>query len=375
VRAGVGWSCLDVPREAGREATHRALRGLGRPAILFVFTTSTYQQEEILAGVLQEAGEVPLIGACGAGVITPAGIWKEGVAVLALAGEEIRGVTAVAEFAGSEPWETGRQLGKELLAGSGAAAGTVFVFPDGLADGITEMLCGLYDVLGPAFTYTGGGTGDNLRFMQTYQITEKRVASGAVAAALITGLSCHSLADHGWKPVGPPLVITKARSKVVYELDARPAFLVYAERLGGIEPEKLPEKGLEYPLGMPNAAGRFIIRDPLRFLPGGAIELATEAPSKAVAYLMHAQPLTILETARKVTAQALSSVSSPVFALLFNCVSRTLLVNNEELEHNTYREILGTVPYAGFLTSGEVAAYHSAPLFHNKTLVVTVGGR
>ncbi|MGQ9513108.1 FIST N-terminal domain-containing protein [Thermodesulfitimonas sp.] len=56
----------------------------------------------------------------------------------------------------------------------------MFLFPDGLGGNISEMLRGVYDVMGPRFKYVGGGTGDNLRFSKTYQMTEAGVSSKAV---------------------------------------------------------------------------------------------------------------------------------------------------------------------------------------------------
>ncbi|MGQ9531548.1 MAG: FIST signal transduction protein [Desulfotomaculales bacterium] len=318
-------------------------------------------------------GHTPLVGACGAGIVTPAGIFEEGVAVVALAGEGIRVTTAMTEFTAGDPWETGKRLGRQLRAGEAMPSGMV-VFPDGLAGSITEMLQGLYDVLGPGFKYAGGGTGDNLRFIRTYQLTGGGIASGAVAAALISGCAFGVAVEHGRKPIGSPLVVTRARGKVVYELDTRPAFAVYSERLGGIEPEKFQEFGLRYPMGLPNAAGRFIVRDPLRVLPDGAIELVTEVPPRAVAYLMHAGAEDLLQVTRQVATASLREVACPAFALVFTCVSRSLLLGNGGREFEVYREVFGSLPFAGFLTFGEVAAYDDVPVFHNKTLVVAVEG-
>lgn len=374
MQAGVGWSRRPASREAGREAARHALRDLERAGALFLFTTDGYDQEEVLEGVLAEAGSTPLVGACGAGIVTPVGILKEGVAVLALAGKGLRVATAMTEFTAGDPWETGKKLGRQLTAGAAVSSGMVVVLPDGLAGSITEMLQGLYDELGPGFKYVGGGTGDNLRFIRSYQLTERGMASGAVAAALISGCAFGVAVEHGWRPMGSPLVVTGARGKVVYELDARPAFTVYSERLGGIEPEKFQEYGLRYPIGMPNAAGHFILRDPLRVLPDGAIELVTEVPPRAVAYLMEARAEDLLEVTRRVAVASLREVALPVFALVFTCVSRSLLLGNGGREFEIYREVFGPLPFAGFLTFGEVAAYDDVPVFHNKTLVVAVGG-
>jgi hypothetical protein len=374
VKAGIGFSRVPSSKKAGAEAAREAGRLLEKPALTFLFTTEGYDQKEVLEGVLSQTGATCLGGACGAGIVTPQGIYREGVAVLALGGDGISAVTDLVAFVDSDPKKTGKRLGNNLLGKASVRTGTVFVFPDGLANHISEMLCGLYDVLGPEFQYVGGGTGDNLRFMKTYQMTEHGVASSSVAAALVAGCSFGIGIGHGWKSVGAPLIITKARGRVLYELDEQPAFEVYSRRLGGLTPENFAEVGAKHPLGITDASGRFIIRGPLWVLPGGAIQLVTDVPSRAVAYLMTAEREDLLRAARDVATTALQAVRVPRFALVFDCVSRSLLLGNGCEEVAIIRETLGPLPFVGFLTFGEVAPYDDVPLFHNKSLVIAVGG-
>lgn len=318
-----------------------------------------------------------MVGACGAGIVTPEGIHENGVGMLVLAGKQISAVTAQVRFSPEAPEKTGEYLGEELLAGGAPSSGTVFVFPDGLAGNISRMLRGLYGVMGPDFQYVGGGTGDNLRFRRTFQFTEDGVASGAVAAALVSGVSfgIGIGIGHGWKPIGSPLIITRANGKTVYEFDERPAFEVYSERLGGITQEDFAEYGMHHPLGIIDASGRFIIRDPLRVGPMGSLELVTEVPPRAVAYLMSAEVEALGALGREVCSQGMEKAKVPRFMLVFNCVSRFILGQNHD-EVAVLRSAGGaSLPLVGLLTFGEVAAYNDVPLFHNKTLVVAVGGQ
>jgi len=374
VKAGVGFSCAPSSKKAGAEAAGKACCLLEKPVLAFLFSTDGYNQEDVLEGALSETGGSCVVGACGAGIVTPQGIYREGVAVLALGGEGISAVTALVQFIEGDPEETGRRLARNLLAKAPVRTGTVFVFPDGLANNISKMLCGLYEVLGPDFQYVGGGTGDNLRFIRSYQMTECGVSSCSVAAALVWGCSFGIGVGHGWRSVGAPLIITKARGRVLYELDEQPAFDVYSCRLGGLNPQNFAEFGAKHPLGIADASGRFIIRDPLKVLPGGAIQLVTDVPPKAVAYLMTAEKEDLLRVARDVATAALQVVRAPGFALVFDCVSRSLFLGNGPEEVAVIREVLGSLPFVGFLTFGEVAPYEDVPLFHNKSLVITVGG-
>lgn len=376
MKVGAGYSRVSGSEAAGREAAVKAVKAIGQqPVLTFVFTTEKYDQNHVLNSVLSEVGESRLIGASGAGIITPDGIFEDGVNVMVLSGLGIEAVTTSVEFQPEAPRETGELLGKRLLSSTTASSGMVFVFPDGLVGNIALMLRGLYEIMGPEFQYAGGGTGDNLQFLKTYQFTEYGVASGSVAAALVTGISFGIGVRHGWEPVGSPLVITKAEGRLLLELDDRPAFDVYSERLGNIPLSAFPEYGMRHPLGIPDALGNYIIRDPVRALPNGTLAMVTEVPPKAVAYLMSGRKEALADAARDAFHAALSGAGEPRFALLFDCVSRFLLVKGEVDDVGIGREVLGpSTPIVGILTFGEVGTYNDVPLFHNKTMVVAVGG-
>ncbi|NHM26122.1 hypothetical protein G7K71_09025 [Desulfofundulus sp. TPOSR] len=377
MKVGVGYSLHPDSREAARKAARFAAARSGPPALTFLFTTEGYNQEEILETVMAETGTPKLVGASGAGIITAEGIKKHGVEVVTLAGEGITARTALVEMLSERADETGRELAEKLLSGQTPGEGTVFVFPDGLAGNIARMLRGIYDVLGSRFTYAGGGTGDNMHFFRTYQMTETGVASGAVAAALVAGCSFATGMGHGWEPFGPPLLITRTRGKVVFEIDEQPAFQVYSRRLGGITSEEFPDCAVRYPLGVPDLTGRFIIRDPFKLGADDSIEFVTEVPYRAVAHLMrYTSPESLTRAALEATVQARKSVNFPRFALIFDCVSRFLLMGEHaDRELEAIRNTLGGVPVAGFLTFGEVGSCASGPpLFYNKTFLIAMGG-
>ncbi|WP_211230077.1 FIST signal transduction protein [Desulfovirgula thermocuniculi] len=378
LRAGVGYSFRQDSREAAREAAGLAVSRSGRPALTFLFTTVDYDQERVLETVLEETGTAKLVGASGAGIVTREGIKRQGVQVLTLAGDGIVAETALLDIPSGQAAETGRALAEKLLEGFPMKEGTVFLFPDGLSGNLARLLRGVYDLMGPGFQYAGGGTGDNLSFLKTFQMTERGVASGAVAAALVGGCSFAAGIAHGWAPFGPPLLITRARGKEVFEINEQPAFQVYARQLGGICPEDFPFHAARCPLGVPDATGRFIIRDPVRLGAGGAMEFVTEVPCGAVAYLMRFRAVEeLLGAALEVVREACRLLPVPQFILLFNCVSRVLLMGERaDRELERVREITGDVPVAGMLTFGEIGSFDGGvPLFHNKTFLCVVGGR
>ncbi len=374
MKAGVAFSLDADPARAGREAATRAMKDSGAPALTILFTTDAYEAETVLAAVQAVIGPTKLVGFCCGGIITEEGVHTQGVGVCMLSGA-IRVVTTLQEGLSRDPMETGRRTGQALLDG-GIRSGLVFALPDGFQFNLSEMLRGLYSQLGTDFQYAGGGAGDNLKFFKTYQFTEQGMASNAVAAAAIEGMEMATAIGHGWVPMGEPMVITRASGKTVMEIDGIPAFAAYQKSLGKMSREEFKLQGMLHPLGFADVFGQYIIRDPLAVLEDGSIQFITEVPTQAVGNIMDGQINQLVETAGDVVRRAVSSIPAPSFVLLFDCISRVLLMGDRFVEEiQAIRQAVGEeVPLLGALSFGEIGSYVDVPLLHNKTTVIAVGG-
>jgi hypothetical protein len=319
-------------------------------------------------------GDSCLIGICAGGIIYGDKLYRNGIGVLTLAGEEIRTASSFQAGLSNDPYAAGERAGEELLA-SGIDSGTVFVFPDGFSSNIAEMIRGLYSKMGPGYRYVGGGAGDNLKFFKTYQFTEKGLGSDSLAVALVSGIDTQTASGHGWKPFGDPL-ITMTKGKKLLEINGSPAFDAYTARFKEITPTLFPEYGMKYPLGFPDISGNYLIRDPLTLNPDRTIDFVTEVPNNAVARFMQGQIGELIEAAGIVAEKAVAGVARPQFALICECISRYLLMGDEfEKELQVMHESIGRqVPLIGILTFGEVGCFEDVPFLHNKTIVIAVGG-
>lgn len=374
IRAGTGFSPRDNPREAGIQAAGEAVAISGPPAVTFLFTTDNYPPEAVLGAVKEVTGDTCLVGACVPGIIMGDRVWEKGVGACTLSGTSLRALSCMEENIGESPYLSGARAGEKLLAG-GATGGTVFLFPDGLAANISDLLRGLYNTMGPGFQYIGGGTGDNLKFLRTYQFTELTVKSGALAAALVGGVGFNFSTGHGWKPIGAPMMITRAQGKRVYEIDGIPAFQRYSQALGGISREQFPYYGMKNPLGLPGLGGSFLVRDPIKVEGDDSLVFVTEVPQNTMVAVMEGELETLLETAGKVGEMAVSR-QGPGVVLLFDCISRYLLMKGDfSREIEAVRGAIGEgTPMAGMLSFGEVSSFTGIPLFYNKAITVAAGG-
>lgn len=375
MQVGVGWSDAPDSRTAVRESLASACSAVSAPHITFLFTTDQYDQQYVLTAVKEHVSPSRIVGLCGAGIITPQGVKRQGIGIATLSSPELRVATSLYTWQNEDPRDAGRRAAVELLA-SGIGSGLVVVLPDGFTLNASETLRGLYNGLGPDFSYIGGGAGDNLRFFQTFQFTEEGVQSGAVAVALIDGIPFSTAFGHGWTPRGELLVLTRASGKMLYEIDARPAFDVYSERLGGLRREDFTAVAMHHPIGIPDVRGNYLIRDPIAVHPDGSLEFVTEVPVNAVAHIMEGTAERLMQAAAHVADDARSRIKRPHFCLAFDCISRALFLGDAfEREVQLIRRRIGDdVPFLGVLTFGEIGGASGVPSVHNKTLALALFG-
>jgi len=375
MQVGVGISNADDPGTAGQLASEQAVQQSGRPVIALVLTTDNYDQEIVLSAVKRVTGNSRLIGACVPGIIVNLRLYEKGVGVCTLSGEDVEAVTHLQSNISKCSYKKGRELGEALLEKGGRAPGTVLLIPDGSAANISSLLRGLYSVMGPAFEYIGGGSGNNLQFHATYQYTDEGISSGAVAAAVIRGISFRVQLGHGWKPLGEPLMVTKAKGRKVYEIDGLPALERYSALVGTYEKDDFPRWSMKHPFGLPGAAVDFIIRDPVQAGEDGSILFATEIPENSIAVIMEGDTANLVAAAEEVSQKALNTPVIPKILVIFDCVSRSLLMGknfSREMEA-VARNIEADVPVVGMLSFGEISNVSGTPLFYNKTIVVAAG--
>lgn len=374
MKVGFGYSNLEDSKQAGVEAIEIALKYSGKPSLTFLFTTDAYDQSTVFNSVKNAVGDSKIVGFCGGGIITPEGVLRQGIGVLTITGEKLHIETTLQKGLDQNPNNCGEIAGQDIINAC-FDKGTVFVFPDGFAANVPEALRGLYNVMGPDFKYAGGGAGDNLKFFKTYQFTEKGVESESLAVAIIDGIEIQIGIGHGWKPKMDPMVITNSEDKRVIEINGISAFDSYCEQIGDIEIEKFPEYGMKHPLGFPDISGNYLIRDPLNLNSDNSINFVTEVPKNAVGNIMEGEIPDLIDTAGKVALKVIQNVEKPNFVLLFDCISRYLLMGEDfEKELEKIKEVIGPdIPLIGALTFGEVGSYTDVPLLHNKTTVIVLG--
>jgi hypothetical protein len=358
--------------------------GENDPDFVLVFSTDNYDQKQVCAGIHSVIQNTPWIGCCTAGVITDR-IETTGIAVLAIKSEEMKfgvgvgkDISKGAQKAGVEVAQMARDAVSEY---EDYPESLVIILPDAISGNTSELIKGVYSVLGACTKYAGGGAGDNLRFIKTYQFINNQVYQDAVVAVLIKSKNPLGVGiRHGWKPVSAPMVVTSAKGNVVSELEWFPAFDMYvataeAEKTK-IDKSTFAEFAMTHPLGIPQIGGEFIIRDPLNVDEDGSITCVAEVPANSIVRIMKGTEELLISAVKQAARDALDAVQGRkiIGGIIFDCVSRSLMLkNNFYKEIEAIHSVVGKdVPIIGNLSFGEVGSISGgSPQFHNKTMVLS----
>jgi hypothetical protein len=368
--AAVGRSALPDAAAAGREATSRALRSHEDAGLLLLFASGSYNLHAVAAEVSDVAAGLPVVGCSSGGEIDAGGPGSDSVVVLALGGEGLSfSTTAVTS---PDPRDAGARAAACVGDVAGRPHQVLLLLADGAAAGHADLVRGAYSVTGAGIPLVGGVAGH-----PTFGEGTGLIYGSAVLQEAVIGIAIGSDAPlgvgvrHGWRPVGEPMLVTRAAPGRVLELDGRPALDVYRERVGpGADDDAVV---LGHPLGMQRRIGEPHVRSvSLDGSADGSIEAAV--PAGALVWLMESDPATVLAGSGAACREAIDGLGAgetPEALVLFGCSARSKFLRAdgpEEIARVT--DLAGDATIAGLYTNGEIARTRGVMGFHHQTLVV-----
>jgi hypothetical protein len=392
-KAGVGMSRHHNPNVAGREAAEQALEkaGVERPDFVFMFATVGYDQHSLLRAVRETTAGAPLSGCSAEGTIS--GDYADesnfSVVVMVISSEELWWTNGLARGLSADSLTAGQRVAQNLSSDLGADALGLFVFPDGTTVNFDEFFAGLEGDL-PSDRFLplwGGGAGDNLALVQTYQYCDDEIASDGVAYALLSGEAQPvSAIGTGYIPIGGKRIVTRSQGNVVYEIDGKPALEVLQEYL----PDRALAEDwrsyaiscvlcLEAPSFMKDE--EYVVRTILSVdATDGSATVQTEIPEGTSVWMSSRDQEKVTAGLDRMAAHIRQELggNQPNLLFHFDCCSRGKLMFREQEKMRVlrqFRRAIGPeVPWAGFHTYGEIGPVGKHNCYHNQTAVVLALG-
>lgn len=364
---------------AAERATRQALSGVGGEAAQLLIFASDLDPGRAAAEATSAAGDIPVAGMTGSGVIGEGGAIQCGCSVLALSSDAPVGV-GLANDAGGSLAESSAAATAEALAAVGGDASAVLLMVDTRSGDQAVAVAGAYGIAGPSIPIVGGGAGGD----EPAQIAMGSAHEDSVVAVAFGGGSRAGVGlAHGCRRRGTPAIATRAEGRLLRELDGRAAADVYLERLGyqGIDlsPDQFATLAVTHPLAQPELSGQWRLRHVLGRRSDGSLECATHIPANAAIEFTHQTPEDIVAASSRAVRAALDDLGErrPRAALIFDCAGRKRAVA-DALEQQVGGLLDGfgaePPPLAGLFSHGEICRTRGAKGDRNHAVVVAALG-
>lgn len=356
--------------------------------LVVIHASMGHQFTELAHEARRLAPRARVVGSSCCGVVGREGVSEsmKDVAIMAVRGPGVA-VAHVDGIFGHNALDKAIELARALKA---AQPDTTMVYL--LAPGIDirddECIAGFEQVFGPELTIFGATSSDNMRGIISYQIVDDQVFEHAAFAIGFAdpSLAVITQATHGFVAVGEPMVVTAVEGNRLLELDGRPAWQVYTERLG-LPPtatcaDTIPVGALAEALS-PEAAAEYgndhILRAVTKVDPDGAMHYATNCPVGAQLYLTIRDEERIFNDMDRMMQQMVAQAAGRPVAAVFHadCLARGRVlfdrVMKEELVSRMQHPLSvggAPPPWLGMYGFGEFARLAGRNEYHNYTTAI-----
>ncbi len=368
LKAGVGQSSQSDTPAAVEEAARKAMAGLpdGNADLVLLYATVDHAGalERELAALHPMTGTRNIVGCSGLGILTDGGEveGESGVAVMTMASDTVRARPFVRDALKGNDGAAGRDIADAV--GPDRPSLTVLL-ADGYKSRPDVMLDGLSRA-GHSGPVVGAASSENGSHGRTYQFYEDRVTSNSVVGFSLSG-AFEAVIDitQGCQPVGEPMIITKAHENLIFEIDGRPAFEVFAALVGKPFQQDLRRALAFVFVGLAPDPRQTEI-EPGQYLVRNIIGVDAPRGILAVAQPVEAgQPLIFAlrdgQRAREDLQQMLERQAArlegrtPRMGFYFNCCARgSGLYGVAGIDTAYIRQALGDVPIIGFFGNYEL---------------------
>lgn len=346
-------------------------------ALLFVDSRFSEHYAEIVGRVHQETGARYTLGCTGQAVIGP-GVEAEHDASISLLTFSLPDaqLTPVAFVTGHQPEE---QL--ERIAGADAETWLCFADPFSVH---TEQLVDAVTIRAPSATLLGGMASAHNQAAGTAVFLNGAVYDRGAVLIGLRGVRVHALVAQGAEPIGQPWTITDCAANQVRGIGFRPALEVLNETLAALDPATRgrAQRNLLVGLAMneyhhSHGRGDFLIRNLIGAdRESGALAINAQ-PQLGQTFQFQFRDAAAADEDLRAQLTSLRAQLSPdeivLGAVLCACNGRGEgLFGVPHHDAQALAEMLGPVPTAGLLCSGEIGPVGGKTFLHGFTASIAV---
>lgn len=272
LRSNTGTSTDADALKAGKEAAIKALKGLDKAKLAFVYASVDYDIDKILAGISKELPGVPIIGNTSfTGVITPEGYvtGKDGFLGLMLLDDDELTVGVAASERGGNPRKTGHTIAEKALAAAGKTVPPDFFYMVASPAEEEFYLKGITEVIGRVPLFGGSAADNTIEGNWKLYTDAGAFADGAAVAFFYTDKPFANEFTGAYHETDDVGIITKINgNRTLAEIDGELALKKYASWRGldadSLKGGALLAASVVSPLGVKDPLGDLVaIRHPM----------------------------------------------------------------------------------------------------------------
>ena len=204
--------------------------------LLVIYTGMGHNFKELLNEAHRLSPGSQVVGCTCAGVIGKEGPNEslKALAIMAIKGPRDEfAVTGIVSVENQDAFKIGCKMANDLWHKNSTINILLFHPPTGFPF-LGKMMEGIESIFGPQVPIIGGASIDNMKFVSNYQFLGDEIFE---RGSVMIGFSDPTLdlipfANHGSDIIGDPFIVTRSDLKVIYELDGKPAWKTWTERLG-----------------------------------------------------------------------------------------------------------------------------------------------
>ena len=211
---------------------------------------------------------------------------------------------------------------------------------------------------------------------------ERVLVEGAVGVLLQGPVACRTVVSQGCRPIGKPLVVTKARDNIIEELGGKPA-LAQLQQLWqelSARDQRLVQQGLHVGRVMSEyqptfQRGDFLVRNVIGIEKGTGAVAITENVRVGQTVQFHVRDAASADEDLRLLLQqdAQAHAAKAQGALLFSCNGRgTRLFDAPHHDAAAIQKATGPLPLAGFFAQGELGPIGGQNFVHGFTASVAL---
>lgn len=209
------------------------------------------------------------------------------------------------------------------------------------------------------------------------------VEQGAIGVLLQGDFPFRAVVSQGCRPIGKPLIVTKAHHNLIVELGGKPALAQLQEIWQSLDPadQQLVRQGLHVGLVINEyqdsfQRGDFLVRNVMGIeQSSGAVAITDRVRVGQTVQFHIRDAATADEDLRQLLSVNRQDLATPAGALLFSCNGRgTRLFPVPHHDARLVRNEMDDVPLAGFFAMGEIGPVGGRNFMHGFTASVVVFG-